>query len=127
MQLTVTEPIFLWLLGIVAVLGIIILLLVSVALGYVIALLRLGSRKAEDIAGTIDTVRTSVEATTETFNHARDQVADFSRLALSAAGLAKLVRTFRAETETKPVRDDLSDAFGDIELGRAKKKSSRKE
>lgn len=95
MELTVTQPVFLWMFGIFGVLGIIVLIVLIVMFVQVARLLTLANEKAAEVGGTIDEVRATIHNATQTINDTRDHIANFVTLTTSAAGIAKLVSSIR--------------------------------
>ena len=95
MELTVTQPIFLWLLGITITLGLFALLALVIILFQVVKLMRLANEKATDIGVTIDDVRETIHKATETVNDTKDRFASLVGFLTSAAGISKLVASIR--------------------------------
>ena len=120
MQLIITQPVFEWIFGAVGVLFAIILVLVVVGLIYIVSLLKLAREKSNDIAETIDTVRGSVRDTTEAFDSARDNVAQFVGAAVSVGTIGKVIGAIRNAWQGQPVSlaDDEDDIFADIAIGK---------
>lgn len=95
MELTVTQPVFLWLFGIFAVLGIIVLIALVVIFVQIARLLQLANDKATEVGDMIDEVRVTIHDATQTVNDTRDHIANFVTLTTSAAGIATLVSSIR--------------------------------
>ena len=112
MELIVTQPVFLWLLGIVVVLGLFALLALVIILFQVVKLMHLANEKAANIGATIDEVRETIHKATETVNDTKDRISNFLAFTTSAAGLAKLVASVRdswAAHHPKAEKDDMFD------------------
>lgn len=121
MQLIITQPVFVWIFGVVGVLLAIILILVVIMLAYGVVLLRLVNEKSKEVAETVETVSHSVRATTESFDGMHTHVEQFVHSAVSAGNIANIVRSVRtawhgkAEPESKP-NDDIDDIFKDVKI-----------
>lgn len=129
MQLIITQQVFVWIFGIVGVLFALILILVLIALGYIVALLKLANEKSKDVAETIDTVQHSVRETVQSFDDARTHVAQFVGAAMNASMIANLVRSVRNawhghDAQQKP-SESVDDVFADISM-KAPKPSDKK-
>lgn len=130
MQLIITQQVFVWIFGILGVLFALILLLVLIALGYTVALLKLANEKSKEVAETVDEVRNSVHEVVHSFDQARDHVASFVGAAMNASTIANIIRTVRNawhngnDTQQKP-SDDVDDIFADISI-KAPKPSDKK-
>ena len=106
MELTVTQPIFLWLLGIIFVLGVFALIALVTILFQVVRLLKLASEKAVDVAAMVDEVRTTVHHATETVNETKDRIASLVTVMTSAAGIGKVVASVRDAWKRRPESDE---------------------
>ncbi len=133
MELTVTQPAFVWIFGILGVLFAVILILVAVVLAYVAVLLRFVNEKSKEVGHTVDTVREVVEESAESFNETRRQVASIVGAAVNANMIGNLVRTVRnawhAHEAKRADAGSVADAFDDVDLSdqSAAKKRKTKE
>jgi hypothetical protein len=121
MQLIITQPVFVWIFGIVGVLFAIILVLVVVAMTYIVTLLKLANEKSKDVAETVDEVRHSVHEVVSSFDAARAHVASFVGAAVQAGTIANIVRSARnawhgnGGTEQKST-ETVDDVFKDVSI-----------
>ncbi len=121
MQVTITEPVFLWYFGITATLLVLILLLVVIALVFWVRLMKLVSEKALEVSETVDVVQDTVRNTAESFDDARERIVQFFNFSATANGVANMVRSIRNawhEKQSPRPDGDVGDAFADVDIKR---------
>lgn len=127
MQVIITEPIFLWYLGITSTLIILILILLAIALVYVLKILKLAKDKSITIGKTVDVVQQTVRHTAESVDDVQSRIAQFFNFSMTAKNVSNLVASVRSAwkepEKTKTADQELEDVFEDIDIEERKDKN----
>jgi|GEM_PF-6898828 len=113
MEVIISQPVFLWIFGIIGVLIVLWLLVMLTIFVQLARLLKLANEKAADIATTIDEVRATIHRATETVDDTKEKIANFITFTTSAAGIAKMVGSIRDQWTTRHAAVETDDLFGD--------------
>lgn len=108
MQLIVTQPVFLWIFGLIGVLVTLFLIVLVVMAFQLLRLVRFVNEKSEVVGSAVDEVRGAVHTVSQSLESTSGHIAQFVNVTMSAAGIAKLVGAAR-DLWGKRHHDDLFD------------------
>ncbi len=108
MQLTITEPTFLWIFGLIGLLIVILLAVMVVIAWQVMRLVKFTNAQSSVVGAAIDELRGATHTVSQSLESTSGHLAQFVNVTMSAAGIAKLIGAARSLWQ-RGRRDDLFD------------------
>ena len=108
MQLIITQPVFVWIFALMAILIGVLLIVIMIIAAHVLRLVKFANEKSAVVGSAIDELRGATHTVSQSLESTSGHIAQFVNVTMSAAGLAKLVGATRSLwTNRQP--DDLFD------------------
>ena len=108
MQLVITQPVFVWIFGLLGgLMGLLLVVFLLIA-AHVLRLVKFANEKSDVVGSAIDELRRATHTVSQSLESTSEHIAQFVNVTMSAAGIARLVGAARS-LWTNRQRDDLFD------------------